>query len=135
VNPYLDPSATLYFVGSLPLDTVHDFTGPTTMQSIIFHYGGYSLSATPGAGVITLTDGIASVTNGTNGGTSTISLPLYFDFSKLHEFQINGSDTIVLSGSGNLSGYGFRKVGPGTLVMSGDHFSFKGLIQVAAGTL
>src|SRR5262249_13234190 len=43
-RPYGDPSAQLVFYGAQPLDTEHDFTSPTTMQSIEFHYSGHSLS-------------------------------------------------------------------------------------------
>src|SRR5438874_3312102 len=64
---YGDPSAALSFYGAEPLNTEHDATSPTTMQSIAFYYGGYSLSARPGASAITLTGEIFS---DTNGGTS-----------------------------------------------------------------
>src|SRR5260370_1391757 len=133
--PYGDPSAELAFYGDGPLtmNTEHDSTSPTTMQSMAFYSGGYSLSARPGAAAITLTGDIFS---DMKGGTSTISLPLYFSADQ-HNFDVVGAgDTIVLTGSGNLSGGGLiHKVGPGTLVMSGDHNTFQGLIQVAAGTL
>jgi autotransporter-associated beta strand protein len=130
--PYGDPSAVLGFIGFGPLDTIHDFTGPTTIQSIAFSDHGYSLSAGPGASVITLTGDISSALN---AGTSTINLPLYFS-AALHEFNVGGSDTIVLSGSGNLSGPGLiHKIGTGTLVMSGDHTTFQGQIEVSAGSL
>src|SRR5262245_8858072 len=101
-HPYEDPSAHVIFEGELPLDTEHDSTSPTTMELIAFRSGGYSLSPRLGAGVITLTGGILSATD---GGTSTISLPLDFGF-RSHEFQVNGSDTLILSGDGNLRGGG-----------------------------
>jgi autotransporter-associated beta strand protein len=128
--PYGDASAELFFAGSLPFQTIHDFTGPTTMQSITFSQTGeYSLSAGPGASIITLTGDIRSHL----GGTGTISLPLNFSGVQ-HQFNLEGDGAIELSG--NLSGDGlFNKVGPGTLVMSGDHSSFQGLILVKEGTL
>jgi autotransporter-associated beta strand protein len=140
-SPYADSSAWLKF-GDPPLvhDTIHDFGGPTTMATIELYSDqgfitGYSLSAAPGAGVITLTHDLRS---DAHGGTNTISLPLYFSDAP-HEFNVLASDTLVLSGSGNLSGLsgpGFiRKLGTGTLVMSGDHTTFQGRIEVAAGTL
>jgi autotransporter-associated beta strand protein len=130
--PYGDPSAVLAFIGFGPFDTIHDFTSPTTIQSIAFSDHGYSLSAGPGASVITLTGDISSTLN---AGTSTINLPLYFS-TALHDFDVSGGDTIVLSGSGNLSGPGLiHKIGTGTLVMSGDHTTFQGQIEVSAGTL
>jgi autotransporter-associated beta strand protein len=138
--PYGDPSAALSFYGAEPLNTEHDSTSPTTMQSIAFYYGGYSLSARPGASVITLTGNLFSDTSAgvsdPNGQPNTISLPLYFDApapANVNTVQVNGSDTLVLSG--HLSGGSIRKDGMGTLVMSGDHNAYKGAIDVDVGTL
>jgi autotransporter-associated beta strand protein len=137
-SPYEDSSAWLKF-GDVELvhDTIHDFTGPTTMDEIELYtdthlpINGYSLSAAPGAGVITLTGEIRSEAN---GGTNTISLPL--NLVAEVRFDVLGSDSLVLSGNGNLRGSGqIYKTGTGTLVMSGDHTSFQGQIEVGAGTL
>jgi autotransporter-associated beta strand protein len=137
--PYGDPDAYLHFQGNGSLDSIDDFTRPpetgyeTGIQLIGFSYPvGYSLGAVPGAYFMTLRGRIVS---DTNGRTSTISLPLDFS-ADLHEFNIQGSDTLVLNGSGNLKGGGLtHKVGTGTLVMSGDHTTFQGQIEVSDGTL
>jgi len=130
----------LNFDGFFPLDTIDDFTRPpdtgydTGIQLIKFsNIGGYSLGAVPFAWFMTLEGDIVS---DTNGGTSTISLPLNVRNGE-HRVQVNGSDTIVLSGSANLIGNGIiDKEGPGTLVMSGDHLSFQpAAFFVDAGTL
>src|SRR5262249_30084569 len=100
--PYGDPSALLVFSHEdAPLDPIHDFTAPTTIQEISLAVDGYSLSAAPGASVITLTGGIED----DSGGTSTINLPLYFS-ANLHDFSVFEGDTLELTGSGNLSGPG-----------------------------
>ena len=132
--PYGDSSAFLIFeYGVDEHNPIHDFTSPTTIDSIEFQESSYSLSAASGASVITLTGDI--INNPRFLANNTISLPLSFS-TALHHVNVGGGDTLVLSGTGNLSGSGvIYKVGPGTLVMSGDHTTFQGQIDVGAGTL